>query len=170
MIDVPVVIQPVNLGLEVSVNPDGLDGISVVGAAVNTDGDLIIRLSNGREINAGSCIGQPGPAGNPSAGISNISKVGTVGAVDTYRIHYANGATYDFCVTNGSDGSPGAPGVGVVSASINAQGQLVLLLSNNTSINAGTLPATSVVLDGTSYLLRTGTTGEAGYITFVLEE
>lgn len=39
-----------------------------------------------------------------------------------------------------------------------------------TPASTGALPATSVVVDGTTYSLRTGTTGEAGYITFVLEE
>lgn len=34
-------------------------------------------------------------------GISGIAKTGTSGLVDTYRITYSDGATYDFTVTNG---------------------------------------------------------------------
>lgn len=46
--------------------------------------------------------GPTGPAGN---GISNITKTGTSGLVDTYTITYTDGTTSTFTVTNGHDGT-----------------------------------------------------------------
>ena len=41
----------------------GTAGVSVTGASVNGAGDLILTLSNGQTIDAGSVIGPQGPAG-----------------------------------------------------------------------------------------------------------
>lgn len=46
--------------------------------------------------------GQPGPAGN---GIASVSKIGTQGLVDTYRIVFTDQTYYDFTVTNGQNGT-----------------------------------------------------------------
>lgn len=45
-----------------------------------------------------------------SAEIISIEKTASVGYVDTYTITYNNGKTYDFTVTNGSDGKDGING------------------------------------------------------------
>ena len=42
--------------------------------------------------------------------IISIEKISTEGLVDTYRITYDDGTTYDFTVTNGADGSDGSNG------------------------------------------------------------
>ncbi len=42
--------------------------------------------------------------------IVSIEKISTEGLVDTYRITYDDGSTYDFTVTNGADGSNGLNG------------------------------------------------------------
>lgn len=48
--------------------PTGSDGVSVVGAEVSPNpGNLVITLSDGTEIDAGSVIGPPGPPG-PAGG------------------------------------------------------------------------------------------------------
>ena len=46
--------------------------------------------------------GATGPAGN---GIVSVSKIGTSGLVDTYRITYTNGSYFDYTVTNGQNGT-----------------------------------------------------------------
>lgn len=43
-------------------------------------------------------------------GIDRIEKVSTSGLVDTYRIYFTDGTTYDYTVTNGKDGSGGGTG------------------------------------------------------------
>ena len=45
-----------------------------------------------------------GVKGDTGNGISDISKTGTVGLVDTYTITYTDGTTTTFTVTNGADG------------------------------------------------------------------
>lgn len=45
------------------------------------------------------------PKGDTGNGISNISKTGTQGLVDTYTITMTDGTTYTFTVTNGQNGS-----------------------------------------------------------------
>ena len=48
-----------------------------------------------------------GPEGN---GIDKIEKVGSENGVDTYRITFTDGTTFDFEITNGQAGDPGEPG------------------------------------------------------------
>ena len=51
--------------------------------------------------------GAKGDTGNTGAtgnGISSIVKISSSGLIDTYRITYTNGTTYDYDVTNGEDG------------------------------------------------------------------
>lgn len=50
-------------GLQGAQGPQGADGISVTSAVVNDDGNLILTLSNGSAINAGSSVGPAGPQG-----------------------------------------------------------------------------------------------------------
>lgn len=49
--------------------------------------------------------GPQGPTGPTGNGISNITKTGTSGLVDTYTITYTDGTTSTFTVTNGRDGT-----------------------------------------------------------------
>lgn len=44
--------------------PAGVAGISITGASVNTEGHLILKLSNGQIIDAGYIVGPTGPAGS----------------------------------------------------------------------------------------------------------
>lgn len=50
--------------------------------------------------------GDPGLDGDPGVGIANISKIGTAGLVDTYRITLTDNSYYDFNVYNGADFEP----------------------------------------------------------------
>ena len=49
--------------------------------------------------------GKDGTDGQDGNGIDRIEKISTDGLVDTYRIYFTDGTTYDYTVTNGKDGS-----------------------------------------------------------------
>ncbi len=109
---------------------NGTDGISITGATI-TDGHLILTLSSGSTIDAGTAVGptgpqgpqgetgetgpkgdtgETGPQGTQGIGIAQIVKTATLNLVDTYTITYTNGLTSTFTVTNGAKGDKGDTG------------------------------------------------------------
>ena len=89
----------------------GKDGTCVTGTHINLDGELIISLSNGTELNAGMVRGEKGEPGKDAA-------------------DGVNGK-------DGRDGIDGKDGVSVVSATFNGNKELVLTMSDGTTITAG---------------------------------
>ena len=90
----------------------GPQGVSVTNATVNEDGDLMITLSSGSPINAGSVIGpqgiqgEVGPTGASVDRIERTSGTGAPGTTDTYTVYLTNGQTGGtFRVYNGSNGT-----------------------------------------------------------------
>ena len=90
----------------------GPQGVSVTNATVNEDGDLVITLSSGSPINAGSVIGpqgiqgEVGPTGASVDHIERTSGTGAPGTTDTYTVYLTNGQTGGtFQVYNGSNGT-----------------------------------------------------------------
>ena len=90
----------------------GPQGVSVTNATVNEDGDLVITLSAGDPINAGSVIGPKGeqgdvgPTGASVDHIERTSGTGAPGTTDTYTVYLTNGQTGGtFEVYNGSNGT-----------------------------------------------------------------
>lgn len=90
----------------------GPQGVSVTNATVNEDGDLVITLSAGDPINAGSVIGpqgiqgEVGPTGASVDRIERTSGTGAPGTTDTYTVYLTNGKTGGtFQVYNGSNGT-----------------------------------------------------------------
>ena len=90
----------------------GPQGVSVTNATVNEDGDLVITLSAGDPINAGSVIGprgiqgDVGPTGASVDHIDRTSGTGAPGTTDTYTVYLTNGQTGGtFQVYNGSNGT-----------------------------------------------------------------
>lgn len=90
----------------------GPQGVSVTNATVNDDGDLVITLSAGDPINAGSVIGPQGeqgdvgPTGASVDRIERTSGTGAPGTTDTYTVYLTNGQTGGtFQVYNGSNGT-----------------------------------------------------------------
>ena len=95
--------------------PKGNDGVSITGAIVDDNGDLILTFSDTSTLNAGHVkgadgVGGSGGTGNDGRGISRIAKTGTEGVVDTYTITYTDDTTTTFTVTNGTNGTNGAKG------------------------------------------------------------
>lgn len=90
----------------------GPQGVSVTGATVNENGDLVITLSAGSPINAGSVIGpqgiqgEVGPTGASVDRIERTSGTGAPGTTDTYTVYLTDGQTGGtFQVYNGSNGT-----------------------------------------------------------------
>ena len=90
----------------------GPQGVSITNATVNEDGDLVITLSAGEPINAGSVIGpqgiqgEVGPTGASVDRIDRTSGTGAPGTTDTYTVYLTDGKTGGtFQVYNGSNGT-----------------------------------------------------------------
>ena len=90
----------------------GPQGVSVTNATVNEGGDLVITLSAGEPINAGSVIGPQGiqgdvgPTGASVDRIERTSGTGAPGTTDTYTVYLTDGQTGGtFQVYNGSNGT-----------------------------------------------------------------
>lgn len=90
----------------------GPQGVSVTNATVNEDGDLVITLSAGDPINAGSVIGpqgeqgEVGPTGASVDRIERTSGTGAPGTTDTYTVYLTDGQTGGtFQVYNGQNGT-----------------------------------------------------------------
>lgn len=90
----------------------GPQGVSVTNATVNEDGNLVITLSAGDPINAGSVIGpqgiqgEVGPTGASVDRIERTSGTGAPGTTDTYTVYLTDGQTGGtFQVYNGSNGT-----------------------------------------------------------------
>ena len=81
--------------------------------------------------------GDKGNTGDTGNGISSISKTGTSGLIDTYTITYTNGNSQTFTVTNGANGQAGADGVGISNVTIQADGSLIITLTNSSTVDAG---------------------------------
>ena len=84
---------------------------AVVVTETGTDEDPVFSLAfsglKGPQGDTGATgeTGPQGPTGPTGNGISNITKTGTSGLVDTYTITYTDGTTSTFTVTNGRDGT-----------------------------------------------------------------
>lgn len=105
----------------------GAAGTSVSSVSINNFGNLLITLTDSTVIDVGYVIGPAGANGTP--GINGI---------------------------DGVDGLNGANGVSVVSSSINNSGNLILSLSDGSSIDAGkTVPDIQIVTDSGQQISNT---------------
>ena len=84
------------------------------------------------------------------SGISNISLNGT-----QLIFQFKDGTSASMSIPlpeNGADGKNGADGVSVKSLTINEDGNLICLLSNDSIVDAGTIPSPIVFVDSTDKL------------------
>ena len=124
---------------------------TIVNGANGTNGE------NGKD-------GTNGDKGEDGNGIASIAKTGTDGLVDTYTINFTNGEHATFTITNGANGSDGAKGdkgedgakgdkgdagVSITGATLNGEGELIIVLSEGDPINVGKVVGASGV-DGTN--------------------
>lgn len=79
---------------------------------VNNGTEIIFEWESQKGISETSTIfvenGVDGIDGN---GISNVEKINTVGLIDTYRITFTDGNTFDYSITNGTKGEQGLQGL-----------------------------------------------------------
>lgn len=118
--------------------------------------------------------GIDGINGKDGVSIVKIEKTSTDGLVDTYIITYSDGNTFEFTITNGqngekgdqgergekgekgekgaqgekgSDGEKGEKGVGISNAEIDDNGDLIITLTNDSTVNAGKVIAPAGKID-----------------------
>ncbi len=129
---------------------NGTDGNSITGAEINEDGELVLTFSKGEPVNVGKVVGAPGEIGpsgvpgvpgpsgvpgTPGVGIVSITKISTVGKVDTYSVNLSDASSVTFTVTNGMDGSAG---VGIADVILNDY-ELTVELTNGQSLEFGNI-------------------------------
>ena len=117
---------------------DGQDGVGIANVIINDDGDLIVTLSDGDEINCGSVRGEQGA---PGVGITGaeidsdgnlILYLSTGEPINCGKVVGSNGQD-GTPGEPGQPGQPGEPGRGVHQVEINANGQLVITYTDGTS-------------------------------------
>ena len=106
----------------------GPAGVGVTGATVNSSGDLVLSMSDGSTVDAGHVVGPTGATG----------ATGPAGAQGAQGPAGAAGATGP----QGPAGPAGPAGVSVTSAAV-TNNQLILKLSDGSSIDAGSVGAPS---------------------------
>lgn len=127
----------------------GPQGVSITNATVNEDGDLVITLSAGDPINAGSVIGPQGiqgdvgPTGASVDRIERTSGTGAPGTTDTYTVYLTNGQTSGtFQVYNGQNGT--GTGDFMASGFVPMTGDLNMGGHRITNVSAPTQPTDAV--------------------------
>ena len=66
--------------------------------------------------------------------VTDVVLSSSSGNTETYTITFSDGSKYDFTVRNGADG---ADGIGIEDAEVNSDGELVLILTDESTINVG---------------------------------
>lgn len=134
---------------------NGKDGVSVLSAVVDKDGNLQLVLSNGQLLNAGLVVGPKGENGKSayalwieqgntvtivdfleslkgdSAALGKVVKELTVNENGDLVINYTDGAVQII------KAAPNADAIGITDASVDQGGNLIIVLSNGSIINAG---------------------------------
>ena len=111
-----------------------------------------VAVENGFEGTVAEWLEQLGGSGG--IGVTGIEYVGSKDNIDTYEIHYGDGSSFQFTVTNGlngqdgadgkdgadgADGADGKDGVGIAGVELRGNGDLIVTLSDGTELNAGNL-------------------------------
>ena len=137
----------------------GISTASVVG------GNLIITLSNTATINVGTVVGTAGATGNTGVSISTASIVSnnliiTLSNNATINVGTVVGTTGATGNTGsqGIQGATGNTGVGISTASI-VSGNLIITLSNTSTINTGTVVGTAGANGATTFSALTDVAG-----------
>lgn len=147
----------------------GPQGVSVTNATVNEDGDLVITLSAGEPINAGTVIGPKGergdvgPTGASVDRIERTSGTGAPGTTDTYTVYLTDGQTGGtFQVYNGSNGT--GSGDFMADGSVPMTGDLQMGGHVVTGMADGTEPTDGATVGQLSGKLDSPTGGTAGQV------
>ena len=132
---------------------DGKDGSCVAKGDINSNGELVLTLSDGKVINAGPVKGDQGqPGANGRDGDDGVSVSSTeLNANGELIITLSNGVTTNVGKVVGSDG------VSIVKVEMNASYEILVTLSNDTVINVGQPPASySTLADVANNAVKAG--------------
>ncbi|MBO4572489.1 MAG: leucine-rich repeat protein [Clostridia bacterium] len=144
---------------------DGADGASVTKAVINDDGYLVFTLSNGNELIAGKVKGADGSNGIDGKSAYEIAVENGYTGTESEWLESLRGK-------DGTNGSNGADGVSVTNAEINADGELIITLSNGQSFNVGKIKENEIT-EGTEgltyYPLPDGTYAVSAGVTQYLD-
>lgn len=136
---------------------DGADGVGVANAYVDENGNLIVVLTNGNEIDCGKvkgADGQDGQNGQDGAdgqdgqdgkdGLNGQDGIGikdvSVNEAGNLIVELTNGQEIDcgkVIGQNGQDGSDGQDGVGISNIYINESGHLIAILTDGRELDCG---------------------------------
>lgn len=103
---------------------NGLDGVSIVNVFINESGHLIVVLSNGERIDAGT-MGNLIPSDTPKTDYQLAVEDGFTGTLHEWLCSYVNNSRPDTSVTH---------------ILVNNEGELTFTLNNGTVLNAGAIP------------------------------
>ena len=136
---------------------NGADGVGIENAVIDENGNLIITLSDGTVHNLGKVTGEKGDAGKDGQDGSNGNGIQSaeIDADGNLIITFTDGV-----VTNlgkivgtdgkngtdgkdGKDGADGKDGIGIKGCRIDDDGNLILTLTDNTTLDAGNISAIS---------------------------
>jgi hypothetical protein len=128
--------------------------VSISAAEINTNGDLILTLTDATVINVGNVVGADGATGatGPAGPTGATGATGATGPAGPTGATGATGATGPA----GPTGATGATGTGISGALIDTDGDLVLTLTDSSVINTGN------VIGPTGATGATGATGPQG--------
>lgn len=82
---------------------------------INEQPSFVVELN---EQGPQGLTGPQGPKGEIGNGVSDVTKISTVGLIDTYRMAFTDGTYFDYLVTNGRDGTGAVTDVTVNGVSV----------------------------------------------------
>ncbi len=136
---------------------NGADGVGIENAVVDENGNLIITLSDGTAHNLGRVTGEKGDAGKDGQDGSNGNGIQSadIDADGNLIITFTDGVVTNLGKIVGTDGKNGTDGkdgkggvdgkngIGIKGCRIDDNGNLILTLTDNTTLDAGNISAIS---------------------------
>lgn len=140
---------------------DGKDGISVRTFEINDDGELVVSFTDDSVVNLGKIVGADGSDGEPGQNGADgktpeflfDSKTGFL------NVSYDGRQSWEAILNLSDIAEDGVDGVGISNAMIDADGKLVLILSNGDKLDLGVVKGKDGT-NGTNGI--NGTNGEDG--------
>jgi hypothetical protein len=136
--------------------PQGPAGLSISAASISLTGSLLLTMSNGATINAGSVAGLSSAAVNGTGRLILTKQDGTT--IDAGNVVGPKGDTGE----TGATGATGATGVGVSTAEVNGTGRLIITKTDSTTVDAGSVIGPQGIKGDKGDTGAAGATGPAG--------
>lgn len=140
----------------------GPAGATITSASVSISGRLLVSLSTGQTVDAGSVAGISSATVNGSGDLiltkqdsTTINAGSVIGPKGDQGIQGATGNT-------GAKGDTGATGVGFNAAAVNGSGDLIITKTDSTTINAGSVIGPRGLQGATGATGATGAKGDTG--------